>query len=59
LQDAFRIFDHDGNGVLTCSELFSAFKWLGLQASKNGAERGEEAGSVQPAEVLGERLGWR
>ena len=31
VQDAFRVFDHDGNGVLSCSEFFSACRWLGLK----------------------------
>lgn len=38
LLDAFKAFDHNGDGLLSCSELYGAFKWLGL--------------SVEPDDIL-------
>eukprot|EP00854_Cymbomonas_tetramitiformis_P029622 gene29622-36909_t len=30
IRDAFELFDHDGDGVLKCSELYGGITWLGL-----------------------------
>ena len=35
IDDAFRVFDADQSGYLSCSELFSAFQWLGLPQRPN------------------------
>ena len=31
LQDAFRAFDYDRNGRLSCAELYGGITWLGLE----------------------------
>ena len=38
--DAFRAFDSDRNGLLTCSELYGALTWLGLGKMSEEQVRG-------------------
>jgi hypothetical protein len=50
LLDAFRLFDYNHDGMLSCSELYGGLEWLGMKLTsesiknmcEGGGEKGEE-----------------